>query len=225
MRRPADRDHRDGNESEGDLHFDRAADSVSDAKNSEETFDAITVEIDAMEAIARVLADIRDPDARQRILRWADLRFGQTSPTGAATAQAAPTGLSDDASLSVDTLHDLFDGPQSGDPATSQAGTPEIGAFEPVTRAASEPMFTEAELTELDLDALASPDPARHQTPAADETLALAEPAQQPRGAGRAVDAPEAAAHADAACEDQGLDTLVKGFANDLQRLAVDWRT
>src|SRR5262245_28795502 len=202
-----------------------ASSSMNNAVNAGEPLDAISVEIDAMHTIAGVLAGIRDPDMRQRVLQWANQRFGTTPETGATSIRTASVAPNDDPSLSVDTLHDLFDGPGTCGLAASHPVGSVSGVVQDETPPHSEPMFTEAEITAIDLADLAAPQ--HRQTTAADEALALqaiAEDSAPPAAVtAAAVEGSAAPAPTREAREDQGLDALVKGFASALQRLAVDW--
>jgi hypothetical protein len=73
--------------------------------------DAMTIELEAMATIGRVLTGIDDEGARARILRWALDRFasaGETpQPQGASPAEVGPT----DPALSIDSVGDLFASP------------------------------------------------------------------------------------------------------------------
>jgi len=51
----------------------------SQGNTADPTLDAIAVELEAMQAIARTLAGIRDPQIRQRVLEWANDRFAPAS--------------------------------------------------------------------------------------------------------------------------------------------------
>jgi len=141
--------------------------------------DDVAAELQAMHAIAAVLARVPDPQARLRVLRWAADRF---QPAAAALPQqpaeaAAPAAMaSADASLAIDSLHDLFDAPLPIDTLDDVSGI-----FETPVRASA-------------ARAAAAPKPA-------------SEPRKQPRE------------------EPARLDTLVRGFASELQRLAMEWQS
>jgi hypothetical protein len=205
--------------------------SLSDAMTGEPTIDAITVEIDAMQTIARALGGIRDPEARQRVLQWVNERFSMRAHGDATSAHAEAMEPDGDSALGVDMLDDLFENPLAfiATPA-SHLGESEFPDFEVAEPIVAEPMFTEADLTELDLL-----EPAVAQLAIAEATVAQAAIEEQAAAEQRAaaqqsvaepvVAGPDDEAPARAAREEQALDTLVKGFASDLQRLAVEWQT
>jgi hypothetical protein len=205
--------------------------SLKDALNVDKTIDAITIEIEAMQTIARALAGIRDPETRQRVLQWANERFSTTPHAGATSADAAALEPDDDSALGIAMLDDLFDGP--GESTTTPASDPvlcefpDFGVAEPTV---AEPMFTEADLTELDLIEPAVTQLAIAQAivaqAAAEEQAAVEQQAAAQQSVAEPVgEGPDAGTPVRAAREEQALDTLVKGFASDLQRLAVEWHT
>jgi hypothetical protein len=159
-----------------------AADRLSDVLSDDALpiADAVAAELDAMQAIAAALARVPDPQARLRVLRWAADRFQPAAaaalPQQPAEAAAPAAIASADASLSIDSLHDLFDAPLPIDTLDDVSGM-----FETPVRASA-------------ARAAAAPKPA-------------SEPRKQPRE------------------EPARLDTLVRGFASELQRLAMEWQS
>src|SRR5258708_38862751 len=74
--------------------------------------DALNLELEAMQTIARTLIRLRDPQTRDRVLRWTNERFtvapaaGATPPASVATKDAQPAFASDP-SLTID-ARDFF---------------------------------------------------------------------------------------------------------------------
>lgn len=75
--------------------------------------DDASAEITAINAINKALSALTDPDARVRVLRWANERFNPSVALDDAhtSPAAAPREASADAMLSIDGLHGLFDQP------------------------------------------------------------------------------------------------------------------
>src|SRR5215470_6964562 len=106
--------------------------NVPGGSKADPNIDAIATELEAMQIIAKVLAGIRDPQTRERVVQWTYDRFMKAAPDPAPPVRpdvpkANPDLVveyaldPDDASaLSVDTLYDLFDGPPTS-PATAPA--------------------------------------------------------------------------------------------------------
>lgn len=142
--------------------------------------DAVSAELDAMQAIAAALARVPDPQARLRVLRWAAARFQPPAaaalPQQPADAAALAAIANADARLAIDSLHDLFDAPLPDDP------------LDDVSEMFETPVRASAAL------AAAAPKPAP-------------EARKQPRE------------------EPARLDTLVRGFASEFQRLAMEWQS
>jgi hypothetical protein len=83
------------------------------------SLDDVSVELKAMQTIARVLAGVGDPEARRRILRWANERFD--APAARPASGSAPPAPASDPTLSVDDLN-LFDDDRAAaraDPSTA----------------------------------------------------------------------------------------------------------
>jgi len=159
-----------------------AAASSDDLTHADPTLDDIAVELAAMQAIARALASIRDPETRQRVVMWATVRFRIPTTLAAPARPTAPASLADDPALAVETLNDLFDHPRT-------------------TAAMPASQAMQIALAEIE-----------------DDTLTLTDPLPQAAAA-------QARDVATTPREEPALDTLVKGFANELQRLAVEWQT
>jgi hypothetical protein len=173
------------------------------------TLDAITVELEAMQAIARALAGIRDPQVRQRVLQWAIDRFNigpAPHPPGGRTA-ADESG--DEGSLDVEPLYDLFDDPRPTTQSRSSHAAPAVISdaasaddslhdFFEHPRAAAQSATVQAAPAAIAAAPVAALTPARE--------LRAVPDAREPR-------------------EEAALDTMVKGFASELQRLADEWRT
>lgn len=183
----------------------------SKGNNPDPTLDAIAVELDAMQAIARALAGIRDPQVRRRVVQWANDRFnlGPTpQPPGGCTLVHEKV---DESSLDVEPLYDLFDAPRPSLRAHSSLAAPA-----PIANAAAAPVA----------DSLY--DLFEHPRAAAQSAAAQAAPAAITPAAVAAV-APvrelRAVPDAREPREEAALDTMVKGFASELQRLAVEWQT
>jgi hypothetical protein len=96
----------------------------------------LTVELEAMATIGRVLDAIQDPDIRQRVLNWACERWGDpvqrayTASKAAAndpTLSLVPIAESNDPNLSVDSIDDLFSDARDNRPGASSAPEP-VGA-------------------------------------------------------------------------------------------------
>jgi hypothetical protein len=207
--------------------------SPNDARKAGPAIDAISAEIGAMQAIADALTGIRDPETRQRVLQWAIERFSTTPRADATAPRASARVLDDELALGIDRLDDLFDGPLACT-ATPVSGTveSEFADFEVAAPVIAEPMFTEADLTELDFiepaaaqmalaEAIVAQAAAEQQAEA-EQQAARQQPAQQSTSE-PAVEGPDAQ-RPGAARDEQALDTLVKGFASDLQRLALEWQ-
>jgi len=143
--------------------------------SADPTTDAVTAELEAMHAIAAVLARVRDPRVRLRVLRWATDRFQPTTALHAVpqTLAAAGAAAAHDPTLAVETLYELFDMPAADDALDEVFEMPERQRA-PVQNVASTP-----------------------------------DPASEPRKPRE---------------EPARLDTLVRGFAAEFQRLAVEWQ-
>ena len=165
------------------------------------TLDAIAVELEAMQAIAKALAGVRDPQVRQRVLQWVNERFN-LAPTPPPGERAVVTANVEESSLAVEPLYDFFNAPRPA--PQSQASQ---AAAAPVAVAATPAADSLCDFFE-------------HPRAAAQSAAAQAAPAAiAPARELRAVpDAREPR-------EDAALDTMVKGFASELQRLAVEWQT
>jgi hypothetical protein len=80
------------------------------------TSESVSREIEAMATIGRVLGDLTDPSARQRVLKWAAERFASEQPVvpaivpvvAAQPAVVVAPALATDADLLVDSLNDMF---------------------------------------------------------------------------------------------------------------------
>jgi len=175
------------------------------------TLDAIAVELDAMQAIARALAGIRDPQIRQRVLQWANERFNHRPAPQPPGGRTVVTETVDESSLDVEPLYDFFNAPRpTAQSQSSQAAAAPIANataapaadslydFFDHPRAAAQSAAVQAAPTEI------APAPAAAVAPARE--LRAVPDAREPR-------------------EDAALDTMVKGFASELQRLAVEWQT
>ena len=182
----------------------------SPSNATDPTLDAIAVELEAMQAIVRVLAGVRDPKIRQRVLQWANERFNIALPPQAPASRPGATESVDESSLDVEPLYDLFDVPR---PATRPPSRPAASA--PVANAAApladslydffeHPRAAAQSLGVQGAPAVIAPAPAEAVSPARD--LRAVDDTREPR-------------------EEAALDTMVKGFASELQRLADEWQT
>jgi len=90
--------------------------------------DALSVELIAICAIGKALASVEDPEARKRVLRWANERFQPESTTPEQALVPAPVPspaavpalrLAPEPDLTVDGLDDLFEQPAA--PVTAKA--------------------------------------------------------------------------------------------------------
>lgn len=182
----------------------------SQGNTADPTPDAIAVELEAMQAIARALGGISDPQIRQRVLQWANERFNGGRPPQPPRPRPETPDDADESGLDVGPLYDLFDVAR---PST-QSLSVQADAPAPITDAASAPAADSL------YDFFEHPRAAA-QAAAAQATPAVTAPAPPvtPTRELRAVpDAREPR-------EDAPLDTMVKGFASELQRLAVEWQT
>ena len=88
--------------------------SVEHDQTADSNLNALAAELGAMQVIAKALSDIRDRDARQRVLTWANERF--TAPPAPAPvpihAVAPRSALCDDPTLSVEGLEEFFEQPR-----------------------------------------------------------------------------------------------------------------
>jgi hypothetical protein len=114
-------------------------DDHQDSKH--DNHDPLGVELDAMATIGRTLDAIKDPTLRQRILNWANERWGDRSsvaPVADAPSGAVTAHLANDPALSLDSIGELF-----GDaPAEPRPGTaPEILVPVPAAKAPVESML------------------------------------------------------------------------------------
>jgi hypothetical protein len=179
----------------------------SQGNTPDPTLDAIAVELDAMQAIARALAGIRDPQIRHRVLQWANERFNHgpaPQPPGGRTVATE----NDESSLDVEPLYDLFDAPR---PTTQSQSS--HAACAPIANAAAAPVADS--LYDFFDHPRAAAQSAAVQAAAEIAPAAAAPPARELRAVPDAREPREEAA----------LDTMVKGFASELQRLAVEWQT
>lgn len=167
------------------------------------TLDAIAVELEAMQAIARALAGIRDPQIRQRVLQWANERFNLGPAPQPPGGRTVATEKVDEGSLDVEPLYDFFDAPRPSAQSHSSQAAPA-----PIANAAAAPVADSL------YDFFEHPRAAA-QAAAVQAASAPIAPARELRAVPDAREPREEAA----------LDTMVKGFASELQRLAVEWQT
>jgi len=184
----------------------------SPGNTADSTLDAIAVELEAMQAIARALAGIRDPQIRQRVLQWANERFNAGRPPQPPRPRPETIETADESGLDVAPLYDFFNVPR---PST-QSLSAQADAPAPIANAAAAPAA----------DSLY--DFFEHPRAAAQAAAVQASPAVIAT-APAAPDAParelRAVPDAHQPREEAALDTMVKGFASELQRLAVEWQT
>ncbi len=83
--------------------------------------DSVAAELEAMRQIAKVLDTLRDADARQRVMRWAQDRYC----VNVAPPPSAVTNVGADPALALEELGDLFGEPRSA------AGAPETDGAKP----------------------------------------------------------------------------------------------
>jgi hypothetical protein len=152
----------------------------TDESNTDRVLDTIAIELEAMQAIATALAAVRDPQARQRVLQWANERFNADPALLASPHRPNAAEPADDPSLAVEPLYEFFEAPRAA-------------ARVPATR-----------------ETVIEPALADRRIP-------------QPFAASAAPEVPPRESRA--VREEPALDTLVRGFASDFQRLAVEWQT
>jgi len=99
-----------------------SASSASD-RPRDPSIEAITLELEAMQAIAETLAGLRDPEMRQRVLEWANERFNAPRAAGSARRDEVPP--QPDSALSVEMLYELFEVPHAVSPAARITIVPE----------------------------------------------------------------------------------------------------
>jgi hypothetical protein len=81
--------------------------------DSNSTLDTLAAELGAMQIIAKALSDVRDRDARQRVLSWAQERFTELPPAPLPVCVATPKpAQDDDDTLSVEGLQEFFEQPR-----------------------------------------------------------------------------------------------------------------
>jgi hypothetical protein len=81
---------------------------------SDSTLDALAAELGAMHVIAKALSDVSDSDTRRRVLSWAHERFITAAVPVALPVRPAETRPDHvDDTLEVDSLYELFEGPQN----------------------------------------------------------------------------------------------------------------
>jgi len=137
--------------------------------------DAVSAELEAMRVIGAALALVRDRQARARVLRWAAECFEAqlAAPLVHAAAPLVQPARepvpAPDPTLAVETLHELFEQPESDDILQEIFDVPALHAI------------------------AAAPEPAR----------AARTPREEPAR----------------------LDALVRGFAAEFQRLAIEWQS
>jgi hypothetical protein len=183
----------------------------SQGNTADPTLDAIAVELEAMQAIASALAGVRDPQIRQRVLQWVNERFNGGPTPQPPGRRPGPADNVDEGSLDVEPLYDLFDAPRpAAQPRSFQA------APAPVATAAVPPVG-DSLYDFFEHPRAAALSAALPATPAviAPAAAAAVAPARELRAVPDSREPPE----------DAALDTMVKGFASELQRLAVEWQT
>jgi hypothetical protein len=70
--------------------------------------DSLTQELSAMSTLGKVLGELADPAARERVLRWATERFQAGEPVSRERAAEAVRPVAGDPMLAVDSLDDMF---------------------------------------------------------------------------------------------------------------------
>jgi hypothetical protein len=176
--------------------------------------DDVVAELEAILAVGKALARLRNEDSCRRVLNWAGERFITQAQ---AQAIALPPSPAPDATLLVDDLEDFFDWRHDAMPRTQQQTTVDDvpgDLFDSIP--ASRP------------DAPVDPPAVPHaETPSAVRVL----PFEAPRAV-RVVREPEPrplsveAEDTPLTVRDEpALDVLVTDFVNDFRRLAVEWPT
>src|SRR3954471_24099426 len=79
----------------------------SPGNTADPALDAIAVELDAMQAIARALAAVRDPHVRQRVLQWANERFNIAPAPQPPAGRPTPSENLDESRLAAAPVHDV----------------------------------------------------------------------------------------------------------------------
>ena len=183
----------------------------SQGNTADPTLDAVAVELEAMQAIARALGGIRDPQIRQRVLQWANERFNGGPMPQPPRPRPETTEHTHESGLDVAPLYDFF---PVARPSTESLSL-QADAPEPITHAAAAPVADS--LYDFFEHPRAAQAAAAQATPAV-IAPAAAVPVAPARELRVVPDAREPR-------EDAALDTMVKGFASELQRLAVEWQT
>jgi hypothetical protein len=167
-----------------------------------------------MQAIARTLAGIRDPQVRQRVLEWANERFNAGRPPRPAPRPGAGTieDTADESGLDVAPLYDFFNVARPSTQSLSVPADAPAPTADAAAASAADSLYDFFEHPRAAAQAAAI-----QATPAviATASASVAAPARELR----AVPDPRAPR------EDAALDTMVKGFASELQRLADEWQT
>jgi hypothetical protein len=183
----------------------------SPGNTADPALDAIAVELDAMQAIARALAAVRDPHIRQRVMQWGNERFNIAPAPQRPGGRPGTSENVDESSLDVEPLYGFFDAPRP-----ARRSSPAQAAPTPVANAAASPLadslydFFEhpraaaQSLAVRPATAVIAPAPAAVVAPPR-ELRAMPDP-REPR-------------------EETALEMMVKGFASELQRLADEWQT
>jgi hypothetical protein len=181
----------------------------SQGNTADPTLDAIAVELEAMQAIARTLAGIRDPQIRQRVLEWANDRFNAGRTPQPPRPRRETPEIADDGGLDVEPLFDFFN---AAPPSTQSL------SLAPDAAAAT----ADAALGDDSLYDFFEHPRAAARAAAVQATVAIATVPAAPVAPARELRAvPDALEPR----EEVALDTMVKGFASELQRLAVEWQT
>jgi len=184
----------------------------SPGNTADPTLDAVAVELEAMQAIARALGGIRDPQIRRRVLQWANERFNGGRPPQPPRPRPEIIENADESGLEVGPLYDFFNVAR---PST-QLLSLQPDAPAPITNAAAAPV-ADSLYDFFEHPKAAAQAAAVQATPAVIATSPAA-PVAPARELRAVPDAREPR-------EDAALDTMVKGFASELQRLAVEWQT
>src|SRR3954453_7168969 len=96
----------------------------SPGNTADPTLDAIAVELEAMQAIARALAAVRDPHTRQRVLQWTNDRFNIAPAPQPPAGRPDRSENIDEGSLDIEPLYDFFNAPRPATRPPSAQATP-----------------------------------------------------------------------------------------------------
>lgn len=185
------------------------AEPLSDTRPEHARSEDLTAELEALQAVGQALANLGNPESRQRVLRWAAERF-QIEPSSSlpvmAVAVAEPPAVvtETDCELSLEGVADLFDVRQP--PRMERASDLEpLSHLYEAPSVIVEPAVIATEPGALSLEGVADLFDEHDEFDADDDDLAVQPPALVA-----------------AVGEDQGLASLLDGLVADFQRIALE---